>query len=129
MLALVGGFIADLMGGWDTMLKTLVLFVVIDYATGILAAIYKQKLSSAVGYRGIIKKVCIFAIILLAAKIDSCFGSELVRNVAIVFYIANEGISILENVGKTGVKYPKKLRDILEQLRDKEQEHKRGGKK
>jgi toxin secretion/phage lysis holin len=128
IFAILGGIIADLMGGWDAMLKTLVLFVVVDYATGILAAIYKRKLSSAAGYRGIIKKTGIFAIVLIAAMIDKCFHSELVRNVTIVFYIANEGISILENVGKTGVKYPKKLRDILEQLRDKEVK-KGGGKK
>ena len=118
MIALVGGLTADMLGGWDIMLKTLVMLVIIDYATGVLAAVYKKKLSSSIGYKGIIKKVGIFAIVVVAAIIDKCVGMEIVRNITIVFYISNEGISILENVGKTGVKYPKKLKQILEQLKD-----------
>jgi toxin secretion/phage lysis holin len=118
MIALVGGLTADMLGGWDIMLKTLVMLVVIDYATGILAAVYRKKLSSLIGYRGIIKKVGIFAIVIVAAMVDRCAGMELIRNITIVFYISNESISILENVGKTGVKYPKKLKQTLEQLKD-----------
>jgi toxin secretion/phage lysis holin len=118
MIALAGGLTADMLGGWDIMLKTLVMLVVIDYATGILAAVYRKKLSSLIGYRGIIKKVGIFAIVIVAAMVDRCAGMELIRNITIVFYISNESISILENVGKTGVKYPKKLKQILEQLKD-----------
>ena len=120
VFALMGGMVANLMGGWDMMLKTLVLFVVLDYATGILAAIYKRKLSSMVGYRGIIKKVGIFAVVIMASMIDRCAGKELIRNIAIAFYLTNEGISILENVGKMGVRYPKKIKQILVQLRDGE---------
>ena len=120
LIAVMGGLLADVLGGWDIMLKTLIILVVVDYVTGVLAAIYKRKLSSAIGYKGIIKKTGIFAIVLVAAMMDKCFSSELIRNVTIVFYIANEGISVLENVGKTGVKYPKKLKQILEQLKDGE---------
>jgi len=120
MIAFIGGMAANLMGGWDVMLKTLVVLVAIDYLTGVLAAAYVRKLSSAIGYKGIIKKVGIFAIVMVAAMVDKCAGIELIRNITIVFYISNEGISILENVGKTGVKYPKKLKQILEQLKDGE---------
>lgn len=120
LIAVIGGLLADVMGGWDIMLKTLVILVIVDYATGVLAAIYKHKLSSAIGYKGIIKKTGIFAIVLVASLIGKCFDSEIIRSVTIVFYVANEGISILENVGKTGVKYPKKLKQILDQLKDGE---------
>jgi toxin secretion/phage lysis holin len=118
-LAILGGFAANIMGGWDTMLKTLVLLVAIDYATGVLAAIYQKKVSSSIGYKGIIKKVGIFLIVTVASTVDQCFASELIRSVTILFYISNEGISILENVGKTGVKYPKQIKKILLQLNDK----------
>jgi toxin secretion/phage lysis holin len=102
------------------MLKTLVMLIVIDYVTGILGAVYKRKLSSSVGYKGIIKKVGIFAIVAVASMVSECFKIDLIRSITITFYIVNECISILENVGKTGVKYPKKLRQILEQLKDGE---------
>lgn len=118
IFALSTGWIVNMLGGWDTMLTTLITLIVIDYVTGILAAIYKQKLSSSTGYRGIIKKMGIFAVVVVAALISDCMGNELIRSIVMGFYISNEGISILENVGKTGVKYPKKLKDVLKQLRD-----------
>jgi toxin secretion/phage lysis holin len=126
IFAIITGYIANFLGGWDTMLNTLITFVIIDYMTGILAAIFLQKLSSAIGYKGIIKKIGIFAVVAVATMMDNCFGSELIRNITISFYLSNEGISILENVGKTGVKYPPKLKCILKQLKD---DKKGGGKK
>ncbi len=128
IIALVVGLLVDVLGGWDIMLKSLIWLVCIDYLTGLLAAIYMKKLSSAVGYKGIIKKIGIFCVVAVAVSIDKCFNLESIHHVVTAFYIANEGISILENVGKTGVKYPKKLKDILEQLRDKDN-NKGGGKK
>lgn len=120
----LGGFISYLLGGWDVMLQTLVYLAVADYLTGVLAGIYTNKLSSQVGYKGIIKKVCMFCVIGLASVVDMAVNTELVRNITIVFYISNEGISILENVGRTGVKYPDKLKQILEQLNKKDGENK-----
>ena len=114
----VCGFLSNLMGGWDIMLKTLIMMVIIDYITGVLSAIYNKKVSSSIGYKGIIKKICIFLIVFVAAQIDSCLGSELIRNLTIAFYISNESISVLENVGQTGVEYPQKLKDILYQLKE-----------
>ena len=120
LIGFAGGLMAQALGGWDIMLKTLVMLIVIDYATGLLGAVYRRKLSSAVGYKGIIKKVGIFAIVAVASMVSECFKIDLIRSITITFYIVNECISILENVGKTGVKYPKKLKQILEQLKDGE---------
>ena len=121
----VAGFIfsiaAYLFGAMDGLMKALITFVVIDYITGIIAAAVKRKLNSAVGFKGIAKKVMIFALIAVANIVDTQVlgGSKsLFRSWTIGFYIANEGLSILENVGKF-VKYPKKLRQFLEQLREK----------
>jgi toxin secretion/phage lysis holin len=115
-IAGVGGVIAQLLGGWDAMLQFLILVVVIDYVTGILAAIYNCRLSSEIGYKGIIKKVGIFAVILVASMASKFAGSDIIRNITMLFYISNEAISILENVGRCGVRYPNKLRNILIQL-------------
>ena len=120
LIGLAGGLMAQAFGGWDVMLKTLVMLIVIDYMTGVLGAVYNRKLSSAIGYNGIIKKVGIFAIVAVASMVSECFKIDLIRSITITFYIVNECISILENVGKTGVKYPKKLKQILEQLKDGE---------
>lgn len=116
ILAGIGGFLANLYGGWDTMLQLLVAVIVVDYVTGVLAGIYNHTLSSAIGYKGIIKKVGIFAVVLIACLISKSVGNDIIRSITMAFYISNEGISILENVGKCGVKYPQKLRDILMQL-------------
>lgn len=116
IIGVCGGFLSYLLGGWDVMLQTLVILTATDYLTGILAGIFEKKLSSEVGFKGIIKKVCMFCIVGLASVVDMTVNTELLRNITIVFYISNEGISILENVGRTGVKYPKKLKEILKQL-------------
>jgi toxin secretion/phage lysis holin len=114
-----GAVLAQLYGGWDSMLQLLVAFVVIDYVTGVTAAIYQWKLSSAVGYKGIMKKVSIFAIVLVACLISNHMGDDTIRAATMWFYIGNELVSILENVGKTNVKYPEKLKQILAQLNEK----------
>ena len=120
IIATVGTCLISLFGGWDSMMQALVIICAIDYTTGLLAAIYNGKLSSKIGYKGIIKKICMFAIVAVACILDDPMKTELLREVTILFYISNEAISILENVGKTGVKYPKKLKNILKELRDKE---------
>lgn len=110
-----------LFGSLDGMLKTIIAFVVIDYISGVIAAAVGKRLNSAVGFRGIAKKIAIFCVIAIANIIDvNVIGGEKspLRTVTISFYIANEGLSILENVGKF-VQYPKPLRNFLEQLRDK----------
>lgn len=111
-----------LFGEFDGMIKALAAFIVIDYTTGVIAAAVNKKLNSAVGFKGIAKKIFILVVISVANIIDTQViksNESILRSMAIGFYIANEGLSILENTGKF-IKFPKKLRDFLEQLRDKE---------
>ena len=118
VVAAVGGSIGYFLGGWDGFLYALVAFVVIDYLTGIMAAILEKRLSSEVGFRGIFKKVLIFSLVAVAHIIDSQLiqtGSA-IRTAVIFFYLSNEGISIIENAAKIGLPIPEKLRTVLEQL-------------
>ena len=108
-----------LFGGFDGLLVALLFCIVADYITGVLAAIYEKKLNSRAGYRGIIKKVVILIIVALAVEISTITGAASIRDLVICFYIANEGISILENAGRMGVPFLSKLKDLLEQLKDK----------
>ena len=110
------------------MLYALLAFVVIDYITGIMCAIVDKRLSSAVGFKGIFKKVLIFAIVGIGHIIDTqVIGSgSVLRTAVIFFYMSNEGISLVENAGHIGLPIPKKLKAVLEQLHDraeKEEEH------
>lgn len=111
--------IATALGGWDMALQVLVALVIVDYITGVIVAIFEKKLSSEIGGKGIAKKVMIFALVYVACLVDKATGSEVFRMLTILFYCANEGISVLENAGKLGVPYPKQLKDILIQLKQK----------
>jgi toxin secretion/phage lysis holin len=111
--------IAQFFGGWDGMLQALVVMTILDYFTGVLSAGYHGKLSSQVGYRGIIKKVSIFVVVAVACVVSNAIDSDIVRSATLIFYISNEGISILENVGNCGVEYPDALKRLLEKLKDK----------
>lgn len=104
------------------MLYVLISFIVIDYITGVLAGIYNKQLSSYIGAKGIIKKVIILCMVWLAVCLDSFMGgaSPWIRTVVIYFYIANEGLSILENIGKTGVPIPDAIKQVLAQLQKTE---------
>nr|WP_066640697.1 phage holin family protein [Desulfolucanica intricata] len=118
MLVLLGGVLGWLLGGFDSLAYALIAFVVIDYFTGVLLAIYEKKVSSTIGFKGIYKKVLIFALISLGNIIDQYIigsGSSL-RTMLILFYLSNEGISILENAAKMEVPFPQKLKDILQQI-------------
>lgn len=105
-----------LVGGMDALFIALVLLVVIDYITDIVAAWMGGTLNSKVGFCGILAKVCIFALVVMAHFVDVAIGTNYLREVVVGFFIANEGISILENAGKVGVPIPGKLKDVLEQL-------------
>lgn len=116
----VGGWLGYFLGGCDGLLFALLAFVVIDYITGIMCAVADKKLSSAVGFKGIFKKVLIFALVGVGHILDTYVigtGSVL-RTAVIFFYLSNEGISLLENAGHLGLPIPKKLKSILEQLHD-----------
>lgn len=117
-LLAAGGVITTILGGWDMLLSVLVSFVIVDYVLGIAAAAINEELDSSVGFRGICKKVMLFVPVGVAYALDQALGSQILRNMAIWFYIGNEGISIMENLGKAGVPIPKFIREILVQLRD-----------
>lgn len=118
----VGGGIASVLtfvfGGADWWLLALLVLVVIDYISGIIAAIIEKKLSSRKGLTGILKKCMFFLVVAVSHIIDHAIGGDgALRSLVIGFLIANEGISILENCGRCGLPVPKKLMDILEQLK------------
>ena len=115
----ISSFFSYLWGGADLLLKVLIILVVFDYITGILAAIYTKTLSSRVGFKGILKKIVIMIFVATAHWIGVVTGAESIRCVVISFYIANEGISILENGGRMDIPVLSKLKDILEQFKDK----------
>ena len=115
---------AAVMGGFDGFLYALIVFVVVDYLTGIMAAILNKRLSSEVGFHGIFKKVVIFALVAVGHIVDTHViqNGSVIRTAVIFFYLSNEGISILENASLIGLPVPQKLKDVLEQLRDGKEE-------
>lgn len=117
----VGGWLGYFLGGCDGLLIALIIFVVIDYITGVMGAIADKKLSSEVGFKGICRKVIIFLLVGIAQIIDINIiktGSVL-RTAVIFFYLSNEGVSILENTAHLGLPIPEKLKMVLEQLHDR----------
>jgi len=123
-VAVVGTFLTMFFGGWDTMLRVLVLFVAIDYVVGVTAAWFEKKLNSDIGARGIVKKFLLFVIVALAVQVDLALGQEIFRSLAIWFYLANEALSIIENAGRCGVPIPSFLKTALEQMKQKADEGK-----
>ena len=109
-----------LVGGIDIAMKSLLIVIVIDYITGVLSAIYNKKLNSTIGLKGILKKFSYLIIVSLSVILDRIVGDTgAIRTLVIYFFVANDGISIVENIGKMGVPLPKKLTEVLEQLRNK----------
>lgn len=109
-----------LLGGVDIALQSLLIVIVIDYLTGIASAIYNKELSSKVGFKGIIKKFCYLLVVALSVVIDNLLGqSGLIRSLVIYFFVANDGLSIIENMAEMNVKLPQKLIDALEQIKKK----------
>ena len=117
----VGGWLGWFLGGCDGLLYALIAFVVIDYITGVMCAIADKKLSSAVGFKGICKKVLIFALVGGGHILDAfVIGSGSVLRTAIIFfYLSNEGVSLVENCAHLGLPVPQKLKDVLEQLHNR----------
>lgn len=117
VFGLVGGFVCNFLGSWDLLLKSIIILMVLDYVTGLLKSIYNKKLSSEVGFKGIIKKIIIFIVISTAYVIQCLLGEEIpLREITILFFIANEGISLIENASEF-VPIPEKLKDVLIQIR------------
>ena len=117
----VGGWLGYFLGGCDGLILALLAFVVIDYITGVMCAIADKKLSSAVGFKGICRKVLIFMLVGIANILDvQVIGTgSVLRTAVIFFYISNEGVSLLENAGHLGLPIPVKIKTVLEQLHDR----------
>lgn len=126
-IGVTGSAIANLLGGWDTALQTILIFMAIDYITGlIVAGVFKKStktdtgaLESKAGWKGLCRKGMTLLIILVAAQLDIVTGTEVIRNAVIIGYIANEALSIIENAGLMGLPIPKFLTTAIDILRKK----------
>ena len=121
LFAGIGGWLGYFLGGCDGLLIALLLFVITDYITGVMCAIADKKLSSAVGFKGICRKVLIFLLVGIANILDmQVIGTGSVHRTAVIFfYISKEGVSLLENAGHLGLPIPVKIKSVLEQLHDR----------
>ena len=132
ILGIIGSFIAEALGGWDTALSTLIIFMGVDYITGlIVAGVFHDSektengtLESRAGYKGLCRKGVILLIVLIAVRLDMVVGSDLIRDAVIIAFICNETISIIENAGLMGVPIPKTLKRAIEILAKKDEEEK-----
>lgn len=123
----VMGVFVNFVGGVDSVFTALIVFMAVDYITGLAVALvfHASKktesggASSKEGYKGIIKKVCMILLVGLAHSLDKVMGYDYLRATTILFFLANEGLSILENLGLMGIKFPKVLQSSLEVLQDK----------
>ncbi|MDE5772748.1 MAG: phage holin family protein [Ruminococcus sp.] len=120
--AVVCAVFGFLWGRLDGLLYALIAFMVLDYITGLISAYIRKELSSAVGFTGIAKKVFIMVLVAVGHILDTHIVGDgsVFRSAVIGFYLANEGISILENAGKIGLPLPQKLLDVLAQLKNEE---------
>lgn len=118
--ALLGGLLGTLFGGLDGFLITLLVFMLLDYISGVILAIVQKKLSSKIGFKGILKKVMILILVAVGTILDKniLVDGAFIRTLIIFFYIANEGISLVENAALLGLPIPEQLKEVLEQLRN-----------
>ena len=119
----IGGWLGYFLGGCDGLLYALLVFVIIDYITGVMCAVNDKKLSSAVGFRGLCRKVLTFLLVGIAQVLDvHVLNQPGVLRTAVIFWaIANNGLSILENAAHLGLPVPEQLKAVLEQLHNREQ--------
>ena len=120
--AFIGGAFGYFFGAWDHLFYALLVFVIIDYISGVMCAISDKTLSSDIGFKGICRKVLIFIMVGVANVLDITIlnNSCVLRSAVIFFYLSNEGISLLENATHLGLPIPAKLKDVLEQLHEKD---------
>ena len=122
----VGGCIVYWLGGWDVLLKTILFLAVVDYITWIIKGIYTKELSSEIGFKGLLKKIVMFIVIAVAFSIQGLMGNAVpLREIVIMFYIANEALSLLENAA-VFIPIPERLKEVLLQLREKDTEKPEG---
>ena len=120
-VAAIGGWIGYFVGGVDGLMTALLIFMALDYITGLMCAIADKKLSSAVGFKGICKKVLIIMLVGVAHVVDlHVVGTgDALRSAVVCFYLSNEGVSLLENAAHLGLPIPERLKAVLGQLHDR----------
>ncbi|WP_164683066.1 phage holin family protein [Streptococcus hyointestinalis] len=121
LFSMIGALIGSLFGELDGILYALLVFIIIDYLTGIFAAVVEKQLSSSIGFRGIFKKIAILFLVSLGHLIDTAIIKQggTIRTMVIFFYLSNEGLSILENTVRIGLPIPEKLQAILKQINER----------
>lgn len=121
LFSMIGGLIGSLFGELDGILYSLMVFIIIDYLTGIFAAVVEKQLSSSIGFRGIFKKIAILFLVSIGHLIDTAIIKQggTIRTMVIFFYLSNEGLSILENTVRIGLPIPEKLQAILKQINER----------
>lgn len=121
VFTVVGGWLGYFLGGYDGLLYALIVFMVMDYITGVMCAVSDKTLSSAVGFKGICRKVIILMLVGIANLLDvEVIGTGAVLRTAVIFfYLSNEGVSLLENAAHLGLPIPEKLKVVLAQLHNK----------
>ena len=130
VIGMAGGFIANLLGGWTSDMVTLAIFMGLDFITGLLlAAVFKNStksesgaLNSKAGWKGLCKKCVTFLFVIIAHRLDIALGINYIRTAAIIGFIANEAISIVENAGMMGIPLPKVITKAIEVLKEKSEE-------
>lgn len=129
VFAAVGGWLGYFLGGFDGLLYALIAFMVVDYITGVMCAVVDKTLSSAVGFKGICRKVLILALVGIAHILDANVigDGSVLRTAVIFFYISNEGVSLLENAAHLGLPVPEKMKEILAQLHGRADKTDEGG--
>ena len=123
-VAAIGGWLGYFLGGMDGLMIALIVFMALDYITGLMCAMIDNKLSSAVGFKGICKKVLILMLVGVAnvADIHIVGTGSALRSAVICFYLSNESVSMLENAAHLGLPIPEKLKSVLAQLHGREDE-------
>lgn len=128
IIGVIGSTLASLLGGWDLALQTLIIFMAIDYITGlIVAGVFKKSgksetgsLESRAGFKGLCKKCVVLIFVLIACRLDMLIGSNFIRNAVVIAYCSNELLSIIENAGLMGVPIPEPIIKAIETLKAKE---------
>jgi len=120
-VAVIGAIVSFMFGGWSALLSLFFFVLILDYVSGLGAAIISgQGLSSAIGYRGLVKKFFMVLIIALSHQIDRVMGTDMIMYGSLYFFIANELISIVENYGRMGLPLPQRLKGIIKVLKERE---------
>ena len=120
LLSIFGGIVVRLLGGLDQLLDVFLFLIIVDFITGWIKAIATKELSSRIGMLGIAKKVTMLFVVAVAVRVEKVVGNNLpIREMVLIFYIANEGLSFFENIA-TFTPMPKKLKELFIQLKNKD---------